>query len=48
MFKIDQNSGMAKSKRSLGIGEYCRGKDIDECRGMFGEGLEAVCATCPS
>jgi len=31
-----------------GIGEYCKGADVEECMRYFGEaGLEAVCATCP-
>ena len=30
------------------IGEFCKGADIVECRGYFGEGLPQVCATCPN
>jgi hypothetical protein len=29
------------------LGQYCQGKDIQECRGYFGDFLINVCATCP-
>lgn len=29
------------------LGAHCRGADVAECRGLFGDGLAAVCATCP-
>lgn len=33
--------------RDQQIGQYCDGKDIEECRRMFGEALPRVCSTCP-
>ena len=29
------------------MGGYCRGKDVKECRRLFGERLPEICATCP-
>lgn len=29
------------------IGEHCNAKDLKECRALFGERLEKICATCP-
>lgn len=29
------------------IGEYCGGRDLEHCRGAFGERLAEICATCP-
>jgi hypothetical protein len=29
------------------IGDYCSGKDIDECRKLFGDRLKDICANCP-
>jgi len=34
-------------KENQAIGGYCRGKDLEECRKMFGEGLARVCSSCP-
>ncbi len=39
------NGGQKRQEQD--IGEYCRGKDVDKCRRMFGEGLAQVCSTCP-
>ena len=30
------------------LGEYCKGEEVENCRKMFGEGLEQVCRTCPN
>lgn len=42
----------AKSNKSSGkqhqeIGDYCKGKEIENCRKAFGAQLERVCSTCP-
>ena len=29
------------------IGGYCGGKDVEECRKIFGDRLAEICATCP-
>lgn len=34
--------------RDQGLGDYCRGEHIEECRQQFGSGLEQICRTCPS
>lgn len=31
-----------------GLGDYCQGDKVDECRKQFGDQLEKVCATCPN
>jgi len=31
-----------------GLGDYCRGERIDECRAMLGAALEQACRTCPN
>ena len=37
----------AERGREQAVGEYCKGRDIEECRRVFGDGLPRVCATCP-
>lgn len=37
----------AGEKANKAPGEYCKGKFIDECKTLFGNALETVCATCP-
>lgn len=34
--------------RHQALGEYCQGKEIENCRLNFGDSLEHVCATCPN
>ena len=34
--------------KEKGIGHYCGGKDIKECKSYFGDNLKYICATCPS
>ncbi|MDH4100607.1 MAG: hypothetical protein OEV28_08525 [Nitrospirota bacterium] len=39
----------AAQRNNQGIGEYCKGADVEECRKYFGEDvLKQVCATCPN
>lgn len=40
-------NGAAGGNQYQDIGEYCGGKDVEQCRKMFGEQLEKVCSTCP-
>ena len=40
--------GKESAVTNQAIGEYCRGKDIEECRKNFGEGLARTCSTCPN
>ena len=36
------------TKRNQAVGEYCGGKDLDECKAYFGDGvLPRICETCP-
>lgn len=35
------------TKKEQGIGEYCQGKNIEECKKNFGDALIQACATCP-
>ncbi len=36
-----------KRAATRGIGEYCKGESVSECKAIFGEKLEDVCASCP-
>jgi len=31
-----------------GLGDYCKGAEIEECRKVFGAQLDKICATCPN
>lgn len=31
-----------------GVGDHCRGEEVDSCRERFREQLELVCSTCPN
>jgi len=46
----DKKGGTATSSgmQHQGLGEYCRGVDVEECRKQFGTQLETLCATCPN
>jgi hypothetical protein len=35
------------AKKGQAVGEYCGGKDIEECRQYFGAGLPQICMKCP-
>lgn len=35
------------TKKEQGIGEYCKGKNIEKCKKNFGDALKQACATCP-
>lgn len=37
-----------EGKTGQGVGDYCNGTSVDECRAQFGNALEQVCATCPN
>lgn len=43
-----QHPGAAQAAGKQPLGGYCGGRDIEQCRRMFGENLERVCATCPN
>ena len=30
------------------LGGYCRGRDLEECRQVFGNKVNEICATCPN
>ena len=36
-----------KQKINKSIGEYCQGRDINECYSYFGDNLLNICSTCP-
>jgi hypothetical protein len=36
-----------KEKKDQPVGGYCKGASVEECRAIFGNGLEMVCSTCP-
>lgn len=41
--------GSGSQNRNQPIGEYCKGRDIEECKKYFGDGLlKRVCETCPN
>jgi hypothetical protein len=41
-------SGKQGTQRGQKLGEYCKGSDIEECKGYFGDGvLPRICETCP-
>ncbi len=42
-----EGSKAVKQKTGQGIGEFCNGRDVEECGRYFGQGLPSVCATCP-
>ncbi|HJO55752.1 MAG TPA: hypothetical protein QF423_03690 [Candidatus Scalindua sp.] len=43
-----QSCKRSKRKRKLAVGEYCGGRDLEECKGYFGEAvLPRICETCP-
>jgi len=45
---VKGNVGNQKTAtKDQGIGEYCRNKDLKECRKYFGAGLAQVCKRCP-
>lgn len=31
-----------------GLGDYCRGEKVQECRAQLGAALETACRTCPN
>lgn len=33
--------------KAQGLGEYCKGRDVETCRKYFGSALLRVCTTCP-
>lgn len=41
-------NGKGQAKQGQGLGEYCKGKDLAECRQQFGDALPRICSTCPS
>lgn len=41
-------NGQGQVKEGQGIGEYCQGRDLEQCRKNFGDNLERICSTCPS
>lgn len=44
----DMGFGEIKSTpQEKGIGHYCGGKDVSECKTYFGDNLKYICATCP-
>jgi hypothetical protein len=48
--KIQPDLGFGSGNNQVsekGIGHYCSGKDIEECKGYFGNGLAMICNTCP-
>lgn len=45
--RFDLDPARKDPKRRQKVGEYCGGRDLEECRRMFGKVLEEVCATCP-
>lgn len=48
--KIEPDMGFGTMKTTTqekGIGHYCGGKEVEQCRSYFREGLDMVCATCP-
>lgn len=40
-------SGIKADSQVKGLGWYCKGADISECRKYFGGNLENICMTCP-
>jgi len=42
------HAGAKSGTQHQGLGEYCRGEHIEECRKQFGGGLERICSTCPN
>jgi len=38
----------AAEMQHQGLGEYCNGTEVDECRKLFGTQLDKLCATCPN
>lgn len=40
--------GKDTGPRDQGLGDYCRGEHLEECRQQFGDGLEQICRTCPN
>ncbi|NVE18098.1 hypothetical protein HTZ97_16705, partial [Desulfuromonas acetoxidans] len=45
--RVESGPGQ-RSRTDQDVGEYCKGKDVEECRSMFGDALPRVCATCPN
>ena len=43
-----KSSAAAPLMQHQGLGEYCKGVEVDKCRKQFGTQLEAICATCPN
>lgn len=51
--EYDRKSGngsqpAADGAQHQGLGDYCNGARVDECRKQFADQLEKVCATCPN
>lgn len=47
----DQQQGAgtgSAGRQHQGLGEYCKGAEVEGCRATFGDQLERVCATCPN
>lgn len=42
-----KNGNKTTGSRNQGRGEYCGGRDIEECAKVYGAALDRVCATCP-
>lgn len=47
-FFVQEKKKNKPGKRDQGVGQYCKGADVEECRKYFGErSLPVVCSTCP-
>jgi hypothetical protein len=42
------NSSNVSSQQHQGLGDYCHGTKIENCRVFYGPQLETVCSTCPN
>ena len=47
-FVTEKSGKEGKGNKHQGIGDYCHGDEVENCRKTFGEQLERVCATCPN
>jgi hypothetical protein len=39
---------MEDKPKEQGIGEHCGGRDLEECKRLFGNRLDKACKTCPN
>ena len=46
--KSHKSGGTAPAMQHQGVGEYCGGAKVEQCRKMFGALLDRTCATCPN